>query len=76
MDFKPVGFSERPLTFGHFAELSVVALMHPISIEDKSLPAGSLGTVVAAYDDGVGYEVEFETPFHAVVTLEARDLMA
>jgi hypothetical protein len=31
---------------------------------------------VAAYDDGVGYEVEFETPFHAVVTLEARDLMA
>jgi len=76
MDFKPSGFSKRPLTFGHVSELSVVALTHPIEIDDKSLPAGSLGTVVAAYDDGLGYEVEFENPFHAVITLEARDLIA
>jgi len=33
-----------------------------------------MGTVVAAYSDGMGYEVEFENPFHAVVTLEACDL--
>jgi hypothetical protein len=32
--------------------------------------------VVAAYGDGLGYEVEFERPFHAVVTLEAGDLTA
>ena len=35
-----------------------------------------MGTVVAAYADGFGYEVEFERPFHAVVTLEVGDLIA
>jgi len=29
---------------------------------------------VAAYRDGLGYEVEFDRPFHAVVTLNADDL--
>jgi hypothetical protein len=59
-----------------FAELSVVALTHAIEIEGQSLPEGAQGTVVAAYGDGVGYEVEFERPFHAVITLEAGDLTA
>lgn len=59
-----------------FAELSVVALTHAIEFEGQSLPEGALGTVVAAYGDGVGYEVEFEHPFHAVVTLQAGDLTA
>ncbi len=59
-----------------FAELSVVALTHAVEIEGQSLPEGTLGTVVAAYGDGVGYEVEFERPFHAVVTLQAGDLTA
>jgi hypothetical protein len=59
-----------------FAELSVVALTHAVEIEGQSLPEGALGTVVAAYRDGTGYEVEFERPFHAVVTLEAGDLTA
>jgi hypothetical protein len=54
----------------------VVALTHPIDIDDRSLPAGTLGTVLAAYDDGLGYEVEFEKPFHAVVTVGAADLIA
>jgi len=59
-----------------FAELSVVALAHAVDIDGRSLPEGTRGTVVAAYRDGVGYEVEFERPFHAVVTLEAGDLTA
>ncbi len=59
-----------------FAELSVVALTRAVKIEGQSLPEGTLGTVVAAYGDGVGYEVEFERPFHAVVTLQAGDLTA
>jgi len=59
-----------------FAELSVMALTHAVEIEGQSLPEGTLGTVVAAYGDGVGYEVEFERPFHAVVTLQAGDLTA
>ena len=59
-----------------FAELSVVALTHTVDVEGRSLPVGAQGTVVAAYEDGLGYEVEFERPFHAVVTLEAGDLTA
>ncbi len=59
-----------------FAELSVVALTRAVEIEGQSLPEGTSGTVVAASGDGVGYEVEFEHPFHAVVTLQAGDLTA
>jgi len=65
----------RPIPH-RFAELSVVALTRAIEVEGRSLPQGTPGTVVAAYRDGVGYEVEFERPFHAVVTLEAGDLTA
>ena len=59
-----------------FAELSVVALTRAVEVEGQSLPEGALETVVAAYGDGVGYEVEFERPFHAVVTLQVGDLTA
>ena len=59
-----------------FAELAVVALRHPLTVEVRTLPAGSTGTVVAVYADSEAYEVEFDTPFHAVVTLEAADLIS
>ncbi|WP_158258383.1 hypothetical protein [Rhodopila globiformis] len=45
-------------------------------MKGRLLPKRARGTVVAAYGDGIGYEVEFETPFHAVVTLEAGNLPA
>jgi hypothetical protein len=57
-----------------FPELSVVALRHAVQVEARSLPQGAQGTVVAAYADGQGYEVEFNQPFHVVVTLGANDL--
>jgi hypothetical protein len=59
-----------------FAELSVVTLKKSIDVKGRSLPAGTKGTIVAAYSDGIGYEVEFFEPFHAVVTLEGNDLSA
>lgn len=59
-----------------FAELSIVSLRDQAAVDSRVLPAGSRGTVVAAYSDGIGYEVEFFEPFHAVVTLEADDLSA
>ncbi len=59
-----------------FSELSVVSLRRPVGVDGRTLPAGTKGTVVAAYGDGVGYEVEVFKPFHAVVTVEAADLMA
>ena len=77
LSLKPIGPARKgEITEPGFAELSVVALTHAIEVEGRSLPEGALGTIVAAYNDGVGYEVEFEHPFHAVVTLRAGDLKA
>src|ERR1700677_2215879 len=59
-----------------FPELSVVFMRHPVDIGGGSLPSGTKGTIVTAYGDGLGYEVEVFEPFHAVVTLEASDLVA
>ncbi len=59
-----------------FADLAVVRLARAVDVAGKSLTAGASGVVVAVYADGDGYEVEFENPFHAVVTLEAADLTA
>jgi hypothetical protein len=57
-----------------FPELSTVRLSHGVDVSGHTLPEGAMGTVVAAYSDGMGYEVEFENPVHPVVTLEACDL--
>ena len=57
-----------------YREFSSVRLTRDVMVENRSLPSGAAGTVVAVYRDGAGYEVEFDTPFHAVVTLEAVDL--
>jgi hypothetical protein len=59
-----------------FAELSVVSMRHPVNVNGQTLPTGTKGTIVAAYADGIGYEVEVFEPFHAVITLEAGDLAA
>jgi uncharacterized protein DUF4926 len=55
-------------------ELSVVALAHALPCGDKMLPEGTTGAIVFAYRDGVGYEVEFDEPFHCVVTVERDDI--
>jgi hypothetical protein len=55
-------------------ELSSVALTHPHECDGKMLPEGATGAVVFAYRDGVGYEVEFDQPFHCVATVERDDI--
>ena len=55
-------------------ELSIVALTHPYECRAGVLPKGATGAVVFAYRDGVGYEVEFDQPFHCVVTVERDDI--
>jgi hypothetical protein len=59
-----------------FAELSLVRTLRPVKEGRRVIPAGTLGTVVGVYSDGIGYEVEFARPFRAVVTFEASDLTA
>ena len=81
MDYRPdvageAAGSDDVSNVRRFEELSVVSLRHPVDVEGRLLPAGARGTVVAAYGDGVGYELEVFEPFHAVVTVSAGDLAA
>jgi type I restriction enzyme R subunit len=55
-------------------ELSRVMLLVNKQVGERELPAGSSGTVVYAYEGGPAYEVEFDAPFHAVVTVERTEL--
>lgn len=55
-------------------ELSIVSLVRDIEVDGRTFPAGARGTVVAAYTDGKGYEVELFDPMHAVVIVETRDI--
>jgi len=71
-----VGVSGKPDERQRFDELSVVSFRRSVAVGGRAIPAGTRATVVAAYSDGVGYEVEVFTPFHAVVTVEANDLTA
>jgi type I restriction enzyme R subunit len=61
---------------GDIGELSRVALRVPRRVGGQDLPAGSVGTVVYAYEQAPAYEVEFLRPFHAIVTLERSELEA
>ncbi len=56
------------------AELTLVSLTRAIQADDQTLPAGTQGTIVGRYADGLGYEVEVFQPFHAVVTLSRDDV--
>jgi hypothetical protein len=69
------GLTQRGSNPG-FSELSIVRLDRDFAVNGQVLPAGTAGTVVAVYADGAAYEVEFESPFHAVVTLELTDIRA
>ena len=55
-------------------ELTLVALTQPRQVSGKLLPEGAKGAVVHAYRDGAGYEVEFDEPFHCVITVRRDDI--
>ena len=55
-------------TIASIPELGLVALRKSREYEGRALPEGTTGTVVFAYRDGVAYEVEFDEPFHCVLT--------
>jgi hypothetical protein len=57
-----------------FEELTEVRLTHAVEAEGFVVPSGATGVVMAAYADGQAYEVEFESPRHVVLTLEAADI--
>jgi hypothetical protein len=53
-----------------FAELSVVEVVRAVDTSEGDLiPAGSHGTVVAVWDSGAAYEVEFAEPVVGLATV-------
>lgn len=57
------------------AEHAMAALTTPVTLRDGCiLPAGTRGAIVFVYAGGAAYEVEFDEPFRAVVTIEASSL--
>jgi hypothetical protein len=58
-----------------FDEYTVVSLARSIDQHGVFMPKGARGVIMAAYGDGLGYEVEFDDPQHAVLTLEEKDLL-
>lgn len=64
----------RPEEPAAFAELALVRVREAVTTdENETVPTGTRGTVVAVYDGGTAYEVEFATGLAVVV---AADLVA
>lgn len=57
-------------------ELDVVRLLAEVSLDEGRLPVGSLGTAVFRHLNGEAFEVEFMSPFHALLTLRANEVAA
>ena len=57
-----------------FAELDVVRLRAAIYDDGRTIPIGTLGTVVFRHTGGEAFEVEFIDPVNMVVTLRPWDL--
>jgi hypothetical protein len=64
---------ESPRSIPEFTEVTLKRVVHVLGVH---LPVGARGVVMAAYADGLAYEVEFETPKHIVLTLEGADIQA
>lgn len=63
------GASAKPL-----AEHSRVVAVREITEDMTIIPAGAVGTVINIIRGGVGYDVEFTTPIHAIVAAERAEL--
>jgi hypothetical protein len=57
-----------------FQDFTQVALLRSVDVQGVHMPKGAHGVVMAAYADGLAYEVEFDEPRHVVLTIESRDL--
>ena len=59
-----------------FADFAIVRLTRPARGFGVLYPAGSVGVVVERHEDGIGYEVEFDSSKPGVATVVNRDLEA
>ena len=57
-------------------EFSMVRATTDIRESETLVPKGAVGAIVLVYPENQAYEVEFTTPFHAVVGAPRRELEA
>ncbi len=57
-----------------YEDYEVVRLRSAVYDEGVTFPIGTLGTIVLRHGDGEAYEVEFDEPEPAVITLWPMDL--
>ena len=57
-------------------EYAAVVLARDVLAFGGVYKSGTAGVIAHKHADGIGYEVEVETPRFAVLTLMARDLIA
>lgn len=70
-----LAYIATPSVVTRFNELDCVRLLRSsIDMDDKLVPAGSVGTIVAVWGGGEAFEVEFVEPFQALVTVRVEDL--
>jgi hypothetical protein len=55
-------------------EHSRVRALRDIRDGDESIPAGATGTIVHVIKDGVGYDVEFTSPKHVVISAACSEV--
>jgi hypothetical protein len=73
MTFLAKDTQARPASAG-LEEYGYVWLTRPVEYRGTKIPSGTRGVIVHKHADGVGYEVEFEQPVFAVVSLAGVDL--
>lgn len=59
-----------------FPDYSRVALTSDVQHQGRVFPAGTKGVIVDRHGDGLAYEVEFEQPAFAVISLTGDHLKA
>ena len=60
---------EKARQTGAFDELDRVRVLADVSGEDAEVPEGATGTVVAIWDSGRAFEVEFTEPVETLATI-------
>ena len=58
-----------------FADLSVVEILRDVDTDEgATVPAGSHGTIVATWNNGEAYEIEFARPVVGIATVTGSAL--
>lgn len=72
VDSRPVAKAPGSAAFRELDRVQTVADV--VGEEGERIPAGSTGTVVAIWGDGVAFDVEFTRPFETLAAIAPENL--